>query len=176
MKADELVKALERLCPHPQHLPATDRGAVYQLANIERELQTLIARLEAEPEPKDDTCPTCDAYPVRVVYDSCGNQYLHHEHPPGAEPEVLAEGDLCPSENPNYIWIWLGPHREGMPRARIIAEGKPKVLAEGMGAEYGHTGVWMVWGGEMGQLPWVKDTAVQARRVAIIALEENRDE
>ena len=40
-------------------------------------------------------------------------------------------------------------------------------LAVGMGAEYGHTGVWMVWTGELAQLPWLSDPAVHARPVTL---------
>lgn len=53
-----------------------------------------------------------------------------------------------------------------------IAALEAEPLAEGMGAEYGHTGVWMVWSGELGQLPWLQEPAVKARRVAIYGVDE----
>jgi hypothetical protein len=52
--------------------------------------------------------------------------------------------------------------------ARLKEEPEPVVLAKGVGAEYGHTGVWMVWGGELGQLPWTQDRSVRARPVLIV--------
>ena len=65
---------------------------------------------------------------------------------------------------------WLEPSShctKVLQKLKAALEVEP--LAEGMGAEYGHTGVWMVWSGELGQLPWLKEPAVHARRVAIYA-------